>query len=56
MVIGGCVVQLIGFSHDGTPYPMLAMLIACTVLALAALAITCAPQRRTALAGNSASR
>jgi DHA1 family bicyclomycin/chloramphenicol resistance-like MFS transporter len=39
MAIGAGVVQLVGLSHDGTPYPMFAALVACAVLALAASAI-----------------
>ena len=39
MAIGACVVQLVGFSHDGTPHPMFAVLVACALLALAALAL-----------------
>ncbi len=37
MVIGAAVVQLIGFSHDGTPYPMFFTVIACTGIALWAM-------------------
>jgi DHA1 family bicyclomycin/chloramphenicol resistance-like MFS transporter len=48
MAIGACVVQLVGFSHDGTPHPMFAALVACTVLALAALALGYARPRRAA--------
>jgi DHA1 family bicyclomycin/chloramphenicol resistance-like MFS transporter len=36
MAIGAAVVQLVGFAHDGTPYPMFAALIACAALALVA--------------------
>jgi hypothetical protein len=38
MVAGAAVVQLVGFSHNGTPYPMFAGLIACSAGTLAALA------------------
>ena len=36
MAIGAAVVQLVGFTHNGTPYPMFAALIACAALALVA--------------------
>jgi DHA1 family bicyclomycin/chloramphenicol resistance-like MFS transporter len=39
MAIGAGVVQLVGFSHDGTPHPMFAVLVACAVLALGAFAV-----------------
>jgi DHA1 family bicyclomycin/chloramphenicol resistance-like MFS transporter len=48
MVIGACVVQLVGFSHDGTPHPMFAVLVACAVLALAAFALGYARSRQVA--------
>ena len=38
MVIGAVVVQLVGFSHDGTPYPMFIALIALTSGAVAVYA------------------
>jgi DHA1 family bicyclomycin/chloramphenicol resistance-like MFS transporter len=50
MAIGACVVQLVGFSHDGTPYPMFAVLVACALLALAAFAMGYARPRRAAQA------
>jgi DHA1 family bicyclomycin/chloramphenicol resistance-like MFS transporter len=50
MAIGACVVQLVGFSHDGTPHPMFAVLVACAVLALAAFARGYARPRRVARA------
>ncbi len=37
MVIGAAVVQLIGFTHDGTPYPMFITVITLTVVALLAM-------------------
>jgi DHA1 family bicyclomycin/chloramphenicol resistance-like MFS transporter len=48
MAIGACVVQLVGFSHDGTPHPMFAALVACAVLAFAALALAYARSRQAA--------
>ena len=51
MVIGAAVVQLIGFSHDGTPYPMFVALIGCSAVALLAMFNTVARQRRVSLAG-----
>ncbi|MFQ5995336.1 MAG: Bcr/CflA family efflux MFS transporter [Acidiferrobacterales bacterium] len=48
MVVGAVVVQLIGFSHDGTPYPMFATLIACAMLALLAIASAHAAARQRA--------
>jgi DHA1 family bicyclomycin/chloramphenicol resistance-like MFS transporter len=36
MAIGAAVVQVVGFSHDGTPYPMFIALIACAAMALIA--------------------
>ena len=36
MAIGAVVVQMVGFSHDGTPYPMFIALVACTAGAVAA--------------------
>jgi DHA1 family bicyclomycin/chloramphenicol resistance-like MFS transporter len=38
MAIGAAVVQLVGLSHDGTPFPMFAALVACSTLALVAFA------------------
>ena len=38
MAVGAAAVQAIGFSHDGTPYPMFAGLIACTAAALGSIA------------------
>jgi hypothetical protein len=46
MAIGACVVQLVGFSHDGTPHPMFAALVACAALALTALALGYARPRQ----------
>jgi DHA1 family bicyclomycin/chloramphenicol resistance-like MFS transporter len=55
MAIGAGVVQVVGITHDGTPYPMFAALIACTVLALIAFGSAYARERRapaaTAAAG-----
>jgi DHA1 family bicyclomycin/chloramphenicol resistance-like MFS transporter len=39
MVIGAVVVQLVGFSHNGTPYPMFIALIGCTAVALLAIGV-----------------
>jgi DHA1 family bicyclomycin/chloramphenicol resistance-like MFS transporter len=50
MTIGACVVQLVGFSHDGTPHPMFAVVVACASLALAAFAVGYARSRRVARA------
>jgi hypothetical protein len=44
------VVQLVGFSHDGTPHPMFAVLVACAVLALAAFALGYVRSRQAATA------
>lgn len=53
MAVGAAVVQLIGFTHDGTPYPMFAALVACSGVALAAtLAVYRLPRRRAALASS----
>ena len=38
MAIGAVVVQIVGFSHDGTPYPMFIALVTCTAGAVAAYA------------------
>jgi DHA1 family bicyclomycin/chloramphenicol resistance-like MFS transporter len=54
MVIGATVVQLVGFSHDGTPYPMFIALIGCAAVALLAMVNAYAVRRRavaTAAAG-----
>jgi DHA1 family bicyclomycin/chloramphenicol resistance-like MFS transporter len=48
MAIGACVVQLVGFSHNGTPHPMFAVLVGCALLALAALALGHVRSRRAA--------
>lgn len=37
MAIGAAVIQLVGFSHNGTPYPMFITFIGCTLVALLAL-------------------
>ncbi len=50
MLIGAAVVQLIGFSHDGTPYPMFLVLIVCTGTALWAMARRYAVRARVAAA------
>lgn len=49
MAIGATVVQLVGFSHDGTPYPMFIALTGCALAALSALGgAYFAPRRRAA--------
>ncbi len=48
MAIGAAVVQLVGFSHDGTPYPMFIALIACAAGALIAYGSVYVAQRRAA--------
>jgi DHA1 family bicyclomycin/chloramphenicol resistance-like MFS transporter len=48
MAIGAGVVQFVGFTHDGTPHPMFAVLVACAILALAAFAMGYARSRRVA--------
>jgi MFS transporter, DHA1 family, multidrug resistance protein len=48
MLIGAVVVQLVGFSHNGTPYPMFIALIGCATVALLAIGITYAGMRRRA--------
>lgn len=48
MMIGASVVQWVGFSHDGTPYPMFLALIGCAAVALLAMVNTYAVRRRTA--------
>ena len=45
MALGAATVQAIGHSHNGTPYPMFTIIIACAAAALGAVAILCrAPQ------------
>lgn len=46
MAIGAGAVQLIGFSHDGTPYPMFIALIVCAAGALIAYGSSAFAQRR----------
>ncbi|MGA8259544.1 MAG: multidrug effflux MFS transporter [Arenicellales bacterium] len=46
MAIGAAAVQFIGFTHDGTPYPMFIALVACAAAALFAYAGTTFAQRR----------
>lgn len=46
MAIGATVVQAVGFSHDGTPYPMYIALIACAAIALVAYASAFVADRR----------
>ena len=48
MVIGALVVQLVGFSHNGTPYPMFIALISCTAVALLAISVTYVGMRHRA--------
>jgi MFS transporter, DHA1 family, multidrug resistance protein len=48
MAIGAAAVQFIGFTHDGTPYPMFIALIACAAGALIAYAGATFAQRRDA--------
>ena len=48
MAIGAVVVQMVGFSHDGTPYPMFIALVACTAGAVAAYACATLFQARPA--------
>lgn len=48
MAIGAAVVQFVGFTHDGTPYPMFVVLIACAAVALIAYGSVYIAQRRTA--------
>jgi DHA1 family bicyclomycin/chloramphenicol resistance-like MFS transporter len=46
MAIGAAVVQIVGFSHDGTPHPMFMVLVGCSALALlAAMVANAAPLR-----------
>jgi DHA1 family bicyclomycin/chloramphenicol resistance-like MFS transporter len=51
MLIGAAVVQLMGFSHDGTPYPMFLALIGCAAVALLAMVNTYAVRRRAIAVG-----
>jgi DHA1 family bicyclomycin/chloramphenicol resistance-like MFS transporter len=46
MVIGAAVVQAIGFTHNGTPYPMYLALIGCSTVAFLAMLNAGAAQRR----------
>ena len=39
MLIGAGVAQMVGTIHDGTPYPMLGIMLICAVLGLAAIAL-----------------
>jgi hypothetical protein len=48
MAIGAAAVQFIGFTHDGTPYPMFIALVACATAALIAYAGAAFAQRRVA--------
>jgi MFS transporter, DHA1 family, multidrug resistance protein len=48
MAIGAVVVQLMGFSHNGTPYPMFIALIGCAAVALLAIGVTYVGMRRRA--------
>ena len=48
MAIGAAVVQLVGFTHDGTPRPMFIALIACAATALVAYGSVFIAQRRPA--------
>jgi hypothetical protein len=54
MAIGAGVVQLVGLTHDGTPYPMFAALIACAALALLAFGSAYARERRAPVAAAAA--
>jgi DHA1 family bicyclomycin/chloramphenicol resistance-like MFS transporter len=46
MAVGATIVQVIGFSHNGTPYPMFVGVIVCTVVALISImGLYRAPQR-----------
>jgi len=54
MAIGAGVVQLVGLSHDGTPYPMFAALVACSALALAAFGYAYGRERRSPAAAAAA--
>jgi len=57
MAIGAGVVQLVGFTHNGTPFPMFAALIACAALATIAFGIAYAvkPIREVAISARNAS-
>jgi len=48
MAVGAAVVQLVGFTHDGTPRPMFIALIACAATALVAYGSVFIAQRRPA--------
>ena len=48
MAIGAVAVQLVGFSHDGTPYPMFLALIICAAGAVVAYACAAFTQRQVA--------
>jgi DHA1 family bicyclomycin/chloramphenicol resistance-like MFS transporter len=48
MLIGAGVAQAVGTIHDGTPYPMLGIMLGSAVLALAAIALPLWYHRRTA--------
>jgi DHA1 family bicyclomycin/chloramphenicol resistance-like MFS transporter len=48
MIIGAVVVQLVGFSHNGTPYPMFIALIGCTTVALLAIGVAYTGMRHRA--------
>jgi len=53
MLIGAVVVQAIGFTHDGTPYPMYFALIGCSAVALLAMVNARTAQRRAIAASAS---
>jgi hypothetical protein len=57
MAIGAGVVQLVGFTHNGTPYPMFVALIACAALATIAFASAYAvkPIREVSISARNAS-
>jgi DHA1 family bicyclomycin/chloramphenicol resistance-like MFS transporter len=57
MAIGAGVVQLVGFTHNGTPYPMFAALIACAALATIAFGVAYAvkPIREVSISARNAS-
>jgi len=46
MAIGASVVQAVGFTHDGTPFPMYIALIGCAAIALVAYASAYVAERR----------
>jgi MFS transporter, DHA1 family, multidrug resistance protein len=46
MAIGAVAVQVVGFTHDGTPYPMFIALIACAAMALVAYGSVYIAERR----------